>query len=135
MTLSIDELRNGLALEKDLVFPEQPSNPEMRESTSIWMFDEQGRFGFPRMGIEAEASSWDDRRFQGNFAFADGRILNGAGIGAPPSPIGPDGRPTVLGAGSIVFTCIEPFRRWTMSFDGPAAMFPSRSPTRSIQTC
>lgn len=58
MTLSLDQLRNGLSLEKDLVFATKPENPEMRESTSIWMFDEEGRFGFPRMGIEAEASSW-----------------------------------------------------------------------------
>jgi hypothetical protein len=120
MTISSDELRNGLALEKDLVFPARPDDPEMRESTSIWMFDEEGRFGFPRTGIEAEASSWDDRMFQANFAIADGRVLNGAGRGAAPSPIGADGRPTVLGAGPLRFECIEPFRRWRMSFDGPA---------------
>jgi hypothetical protein len=120
MTISLDELRNGLALEKDLVFPSRPANPEMRESMSVWMFDETGAFGFPRMGIEAEASSWDDRLFQANFAFAGGRILNGAGRGPAPSPLGTDGRPTVLGAGSIVFRCIEPFQRWAMAFDGPA---------------
>src|SRR5438034_11238893 len=102
MTISLDELSNGLSLDKDLVFPARPDNPEMRESTSIWMFDGEGRFGFPRMGIEAEADSWEDRLFQANFAFADGRVLNGAGRGAVPSPIGPDGRATVLGAGAIV---------------------------------
>src|SRR5579862_57094 len=120
MTISLDMLRNGLALEKDLVFAERPAHPEMRESTSIWMFDEKGAFGFPRMGVEAEAACWDDRLFQANFAFADGRVMNGAGRGAPPSPFDPDGRPTVLGAGSISFRCIEPFRRWSMVFDGSA---------------
>jgi hypothetical protein len=120
MAITLDELRNGLAPEVDLVFPAKPDNPEMRESTSIWMFDEQGRFGFPRMGVEAEASSWDDRLFQANFALADGRVLNGAGRGPVPSPIGPEGRATILGAGAIVFRCIEPFRRWSMTFDGPA---------------
>ena len=119
MTISLDELRNGLALEQDLVLPEQPANPEMRESTSIWMFDETGAFGFPRMGIEAEASSWDNRLLQANFAFADGRILNGAGRGPAPSPFGTDGRPTVLGAGAIRFECLAPFQRWRMTFDGP----------------
>lgn len=49
MPLSLDELRNGLAPEQDLVFPKQPTHPEMRESISIWMFDETGAFGFPRM--------------------------------------------------------------------------------------
>jgi len=120
MTLSLDELRNGLELDKDLVFPQRPSHPEMRESTSIWMFEANGAFGFPRMGVEAEAACWDNRLFQANFAFADGRIMNGAGRGAAPSPFGPDGRPSVLGAGSISFRCIEPFRRWSMRFDGPA---------------
>ena len=120
MTISLDALRNGLDLDKDFVFPQRPPHPEMRESTSIWMFDETGAFGFPRMGIEAEAASWDDRLFQANFAFRDGRIMNGAGRGPAPSPFGPDGRPSVLGAGAISFRCIEPFRRWTMSFDGTA---------------
>jgi prepilin-type processing-associated H-X9-DG protein len=120
MTLTAAQLSNGLPLDHDLVFSSRPDDPEMRESTSIWMFDEAGRFGFPRMGIEAEADSWEDRLFQANFAFADGRVLNGAGRGPAPSPIGPDGRPTILGAGSIVFRCLEPFRRWSLSFDGPA---------------
>jgi hypothetical protein len=92
----------------------------MRESTSIWMFDETGALGFPRMGVEAEAACWDNRLFQANFAFADGRIMNGAGRGAPPPPFGPDGKPSVLGAGAISFRCAEPFRRWTMTFDGDA---------------
>lgn len=118
MTISLDALRNGFKPEHDLVFPEKPAHPEMRESTSVWMFDETGAFGFPRMGVEAEASSWDDRMFQANFAFADGRVLDGADRGPAPSALGPDGRPTVLGAGAIVFRCIEPFHRWTMCFDG-----------------
>jgi prepilin-type processing-associated H-X9-DG protein len=120
MNISLDELRNGLELDKDLVFPEKPSHPEMRESTSIWMFDATGAFGFPRMGVEAEASCWDNRLFQANFAFADGRVMNGAGRGAPPSPFGSDGKPSVIGAGAISFRCLEPFRRWSMTFDGPA---------------
>src|SRR5271156_1796605 len=118
MELSQDRLRNGLRIEQDLVLPQLPANPEMRESISIWMFDETGAFGFPRMGIEAEASSWNNRLLQANFAFADGRILNGAGRG--PAPCGADGRATVLGAGPIVFRCVEPFRRWTIHFDGTA---------------
>lgn len=114
------DLRGGLRAEQDCVLPERPANPEMRESVSVWLFEESGAFGFPRGGIEAEASSWDDRRFQANFAFADGRVLNGAGRGPAPSALGADGRPTVIGAGSLWFQCLEPFRRWTMTFDGPA---------------
>ena len=31
-----------------------------------------------------------------------------------------NGEPTVLGAGGLVFQCVEPFKAWTMSYDGPA---------------
>lgn len=82
MTMTLAQMTNGLTPEHDFVFPARPENPEMRESTSVWLYDEAGHFALPRVGIEAEANSWDNRRVQGNFAFADGRILNGAGMGA-----------------------------------------------------
>ena len=111
----------NMAPERDLVFAARPENPEMRESVSLWFFDESGSFAAPRVGIEAEASSWDDRLFQANFAAAGGRVLVGPGRGAPPSPIDADGRPTIIGAGPVTFRCVEPFRHWTASFDGDAA--------------
>jgi hypothetical protein len=120
MRLTLAQMTNGLTPEHDLFFSEKPEEPEMRESTSIWLFEENGEFGLPRIGIEAEASSWDDRLYQANFALGGGRILDGAGRGPVPSPFGPDGRPTVLGAGPLTFRCIEPFRRWAMTFDGTA---------------
>lgn len=110
----------GLRPEQDLMFPSRPDDPDMRESVSIWLFAEDGSFGFPRIGIEAEASNWAQRRFQANFAFPDGRVLNAADIGAAPSAIGPDGQPSILAAGPLVFRCIEPFRRWSVGFDGVA---------------
>jgi hypothetical protein len=116
----INELSGSLAPDKDLVFPAQPTEPEMRESVSVWLFEENGAFGFPRMGIEAEAGSWNDRRLQAAFTFPDGRALNGAARGAPPSAIDEDGRPTIIGAGPLTFRCIEPFRRWTMIYHGSA---------------
>ena len=120
MNLTLAQMTNGLTPEHDLFFPEKPDNPDMRESTSVWLFEENGAFGFPRVGIEAEASSWNNRRVQGNFAVAGGRIFNGAGMGAAHSSFGPEGRPTVLGAGPIAFHCIEPFRKWRMTYDGNA---------------
>jgi hypothetical protein len=119
MMLDTLQLSGGLAPSKDMVLPGQPDHPEMRESVSIWMFEEGGAFAFPRMGIEAESASWQMRRLQGNFALADGRVLNGAGVGAAPSAIDSDGRPTIIGAGALTFRCIEPFRRWSVTFDGP----------------
>lgn len=121
MTLTLAQMTNGLTPEHDFVFPARPENPDMRESTSVWLYDEAGHFALPRVGIEAEAHSWDNRRVQGNFAFADGRILNGAGMGAAHSPFDAQGRPTILGAGPIAFQCIEPFFKWRMSYDGDAS--------------
>lgn len=120
MTTEVSDLTGGLAPEKDLVFPAQPTEPEMRESVSVWLFEENGAFAFPRMGIEAEAASWNDRRLQAAFTFPDGRALNGAARGAAPSPIDEDGHPTIIGAGPLTFRCIKPFRRWTMTYDGSA---------------
>ena len=120
MSLTLAQMTNGLTPEHDLVFPQRPENPEMRESTSVWLYEEAGKFAFPRVGIEAEASSWDNRRVQGNFAFAGGRILNGATLGAAHSPFNAQGRPTILGAGPISFECIEPFFKWRMRYDGGA---------------
>jgi hypothetical protein len=113
-----EPMASGLSPEHELVFASRPEDLEMRESISVWLFEENGEFAFPRFGIEAEASAWDNRRVQGNFAFADGRILNGAGVGAAHSPFGPDGRPTILGAGPLSFRCVTPFRKWVTSWDG-----------------
>jgi hypothetical protein len=114
-------MSGGLALEKDLVFPTCPADPEMRESVSLWFIEENGAFALPRCGIEAEAKNWDDRMFQFNMAFADGRVLIGPGRGAVPSPFDAAGTPSIIGAGPLTFQCIEPFRRWIATFNGDAA--------------
>jgi hypothetical protein len=120
MSLELDQLMNGLTPDHDLFFPEKPQDPEMRESTSIWLFEENGEFAMPRVGIEGIASSWDERPYQANFAFPGGRILDGSGVEPGPPPFGPDGRPTVYGAGPLTFRCLDPFRRWLLTYDGEA---------------
>lgn len=110
----------GLTPEHDLMLAEQPDNPEMRESTSFWLFEKNGAFALPRFGIEAEATSWDNRRVQFNAAFPGGRVLNGAGMGAAHSSLDAEGRPTILGAGALRTRCIEPFRKWELSYSGVA---------------
>lgn len=113
-------LTSGLAPEKDYVFPGKPEHPEMRESVSIWLFEENGAFAFPRIGIEAESWSWEERLYHANVAFADGRVLNATGRGAVPSALDNRGKPTIFGAGPLTFQCLEPFKRWKMEFDGDA---------------
>jgi len=120
MNPTLEQMTNGLTPEHDLFFPEKPEDPAMRESTSLWLFEENGAFGFPRIGIEAEASSWDDRRYHANFALGGGRTLTGLGSGPGPAPAGADGRPIFFGAGPLTFRCVEPFRRWSMTYDGSA---------------
>lgn len=110
----------GLEPEQDLVFPGRPDDPEMRESVSLWFVADDGSFAAPRIGIEAEAASWDNRRYQGNFALAGGRVLVGPGMGAPPPALDEQGRPTIIGAGPQTWRCLEPFRRWHVLWDGTA---------------
>jgi prepilin-type processing-associated H-X9-DG protein len=117
--MSID-LTGGIDPARELMFAQRPDDPEMRDSASFWVFDEHGEVGLPRIGIEAVASNWDAHNVQVNIAFADGRVYRLRADG-PSRPVeGPHGRPTVLGAGPLAFTCIEPFGTWTMAFDGRA---------------
>ncbi|MBW8754119.1 MAG: hypothetical protein JF595_08185 [Sphingomonadales bacterium] len=103
----------GLEPELDgQMLPGKPADPEMRESASIWLFEENGHFAFPRIGLEAVGNVWENHRYDGNFAFEGGRILRVSKRGATlPSDRG------VLGAGGLAFECIEPFRKWRVRFD------------------
>ena len=132
MAITIDALAGGLDPEQGSRASRTLNRPSLKCAKAFpsGFFEESGAFGFPRMGIEAEAGCWDDRRLQAAFTFPDGRALNGAARGAPPSAIDAEGRPTIIGAGPLTFRCIEPFRRWTMAYEGNAgstAWFRSRS--------
>jgi prepilin-type processing-associated H-X9-DG protein len=114
------DLTGGIDPEREYMFAERPENPEMRDSVSFWVVDDRGEVGLPRIGVEAVASNWEAHGVQVNVAFADGRVYRLRDEGASLPPTGPDGRATVLGAGPLVFTCVEPFNVWTMTFDGQA---------------
>jgi hypothetical protein len=119
MTTQVD-LTGGIDPERELAFATRPEDPEMRDSASFWVFDEQGRVGLPRVGIEALASHWDAHQVQVNVAFPDGRAFRVRVDGTAWPVAGPDGRPTVIGAGPLGFACVHPFDTWTMTFDGQA---------------
>ena len=121
MSLTIEQLANGLTPAHDYFFEKCPEDPNVRESMSVWLYEDNGEFAFPRVAIEAQASSWDNRGVQGNIAYPGGKILNGGCIGPAHSPIDAQGRPSILGAGPLTFHCIDPFRTWRMVFDGTAA--------------
>jgi hypothetical protein len=114
------DLTGGLAPERELVFPTQPDDPELRESVNAWVWDAGGEVGMPRIGVEAVADQWDTHDVQVNIAYGDGRTLTLAAPGAVHDPLGADGRARILGAGPLAFECVEPFRCWRLRLDGVA---------------
>lgn len=111
--------RGGLAPHYDYMLAEKPEDPNMRESASVWVFEENGEFAFPRNGIEAIGANWGNHRCDVNFATADGRVLYDVQMDAVShSPIGPEGKPTILGSGGLAFECVEPYRRWRVRYEG-----------------
>ncbi|AXB75550.1 hypothetical protein [Novosphingobium sp. P6W] len=112
------DMTGGLPPELDYMFPGRPQDPEMRESTSFWLFEENGAFAFPRNGIEAQGAVWDRHRYDCNFAFPDGRVLRESTRADTIPSIGGNGRADVLGVGPLSFTCIEPFRKWRVAYEG-----------------
>ena len=115
--MSVD-LTGGLEPSREHVFAERPEDPEMRDSASFWVVDDRGEVGLPRIGIEAVGAHWDTHDIQVNVTFPDGRVYRLRDNGRSLPAEGPDGLPTVLGAGGLVFACVEPFRTWTLTFDG-----------------
>src|SRR3954453_24228507 len=112
------DLTGGLPDEREYVFAEQPSDPDMRESVNAWIWDDGVEFGLPRVAIEAVADQWETHDLQVNLAYADGRVLGIFEPGAGPEPSGDAGRPGILGRGRRGFERIEPFRRWRLPLDG-----------------
>ena len=114
------DLTGGIDPAREYMFAERPDDPEMRDSVSFWVFDDRGEVGLPRIGIEAVGANWEAHGLQVNVAFSDGRVYR-LREDASSWPVGGrDGKPTVLGAGPLAFTCVEPFDVWTMTFDGKA---------------
>ena len=114
------DITGGLDPAVDWPLQGKPDDPEMRESVNVWISDDEGRFGFPRVCIEAVASEWDYRGVEANFAFSDGRVLIGANGYRPYPPKIVDGKVVTMNAGPLTFEMVEPLRRWKMLFDGPA---------------
>jgi hypothetical protein len=114
------DLYAGYDPQLDYPLPGRPEAAEMRESVSMWFFDDRGRIGFPRFCIEALASHWEHRGVQANIALNDGRVLRCAGGFAAGEPRRTGGRVMSLDAGPLRFELVEPLRRWRLSFDGEA---------------
>lgn len=108
------DLSGGLDAAHEAFLTEPPTHPDMRDSSTLWIMDEGGAIAFPRVTIDAIGAHWDQSWVQLNGVIADGRTLRvWDRFPAHTSS-------SVLGSGPLCFECIEPFRRWTMNFDGEA---------------
>lgn len=114
------DLTGGLAPEDDLFMSEAPKPPFdwVREGASFWLYDQNGELALPRVGIEAEPHVWHERRYQANFALADGRVLNAFDKGTAGSVFDQQGRAAILSAGPLTFECLRPFEKWRLRFAG-----------------
>jgi hypothetical protein len=113
-------LSGGMDPARDFFLPRPPEDPQFRESVSMWVSDDRGLIGLPRVGIEAVGESWDNRGHQINVAFPDGRTVIVLGLDEGRSPVDEDGTCRTFGAGALEFRVLEPFKTFTMTYDGPA---------------
>jgi len=115
------DLAGGMPPTEDEVTTTVPPTPEYREGTSMWIWDDAGRVGLPRIAVEALGATWDTARNASvNVALPDGRVLVVREDAAPHPVADAQGRPRVLGTGPLRFECLEPFERWRLTFDGTA---------------
>lgn len=114
------DLTSGLPVEREYVLAEAPSERDIRDAVNVWIETDDAEFGM-RIGVEAVSQQWAAHDIWLDIAFANGRLLSRRGTGKTHSAIGPEGLPTIRGAGPLKFQCVEPFRKWTVSFDGPVA--------------
>lgn len=115
-----DHLAAGLDPQLETFLAARPADPGMRDSATLWVMDDSGELAFPRITLDAIGADWEQPWVQLNAVQRDGgayrvwRRLPGV------SAQGPDGRVAKRGAGSLRFECLEPFRRWSVEFDGLA---------------
>jgi hypothetical protein len=114
------DLTGGLPLAREHAFAECPTIPGMRDAVNMWVSDDRGVVGLPRFAVEALAPGWDRQDLSVNIAYPDGRVLSVRDSAPAHSTFGPEGLPTIFGAGPLQFRCIEPFRCWDVSFKGAA---------------
>ena len=129
------DLTGGMEFATDEVTTAPPSSPAYREGTSIWLWDDEGRFGFPRIGVEAVGAKWETSFGVALcMAMPNGRLLRVIGDGAPHPMVDDRGRPRVLGAGPLRFVCVEPFDHWRVEFTGEVSAIDAdeRTPTLEV---
>lgn len=98
----------------------KPADPQMRDSSTLWIMDSAGEIAFPRVTFDAIGEDWEAPWVQLNFVDASGRTLRLWSEQPGHHATDGQGRQAIRGAGPLRFQCVEPFRRWTMEFNGQA---------------
>jgi len=114
------DLTGGLDPAFEYFRTERPDDPEMRDSATLWILDQGGKFALPRVTFDAIGESWGRPWVQLNLACSDGR--NGRVWSQEPGGAANNasGLPAIRSAGPLRIECVEPFRRWNMDFTGTA---------------
>lgn len=113
-------LNGGMDPAEDFFLTGPPEDPQFRESVSMWVSDDRGRIGLPRVGIEAVGEHWDQRGHQLNLAFPDGRTAVVLNMGQGRSPVDGDGVCRTFAVDALEFRILEPFGRLTLTYEGEA---------------
>ena len=112
------DLSGGLEASVDEIVPVSPS-PDFMEGVNVWLWDDAARIALPRVAVDGMGARWDEAHMVSvNGALPGGRNLMLRGTGKPHDPLDAQGRPRVRGAGPLRFECLDPFRRWQLSFEG-----------------
>jgi hypothetical protein len=112
------DLSGDLQSASEYGLSDHPEIAFMREGVSVWVYDDEGRLGLPRVALEAMGPDWDCKRLQVNAAFPDGRVLLWAQPGAAGAARDEQGRLSIFSGGPLELRCLEPFERWSVSYDG-----------------
>jgi hypothetical protein len=114
------DFSGGLDPNFEYFLSECPTQPEMRDSATLWLMDADGELAFPRVTIEASGGDWEHPWLQLNLVLSDGRALR-VWDKFPRRPAsGAVATSSELRAGPLRFECVEPFSRWTIAFEGSA---------------
>ena len=101
-------------------FADRPANPQVRDSSTLWIMDDAGVIAFPRVTFDAIGEDWEHPWVQLNYVDHAGRTLRLWSKEPGSAARDAQGRVAIRGAGPLRFQCLEPFRRWTMEFRGQA---------------
>jgi hypothetical protein len=120
LTLLETDLTGGLDPAFEYFRRERPEDPGMRDSATLWVLDKSGRFALPRVTFDAVGETWDMPDLQLNFVADDGQVMRIWAKEPGGLVLDDHGNAAIRTAGPARFSCIEPFRRWSLEFDGTA---------------